>query len=90
MPAQDPASPARPRRRPATTTASTTRSSRARRTRTDAEPAVAPTAAAALSPEERHRRIAEAAYLRAAARGFAPGHELDDWLAAERELDAGR
>ena len=32
--------------------------------------------------------IAEAAYLRAAARGFAPGHELEDWLAAEAEVDA--
>jgi Protein of unknown function (DUF2934) len=33
----------------------------------------------------RHRRIAERAYRRAAARGFAPGRELDDWLAAEAE-----
>ncbi|HEY8507133.1 MAG TPA: DUF2934 domain-containing protein [Steroidobacteraceae bacterium] len=28
-----------------------------------------------------------AAYFRAERRGFAPGHELDDWLAAEREID---
>jgi hypothetical protein len=28
--------------------------------------------------------IAEAAYFIAAQRNFAPGHELDDWLAAER------
>lgn len=33
-------------------------------------------------------RTAEAAYYKALARGFAPGRELDDWLAAERELDA--
>jgi hypothetical protein len=37
---------------------------------------------------ERARRIALAAYLRAERRGFAPGRELDDWLAAEREVDA--
>lgn len=35
----------------------------------------------------RHARIALAAYLRAEARGFAPGGELDDWLQAEREVD---
>jgi hypothetical protein len=36
----------------------------------------------------RDRQIAEAAYHRAAVRGFAPGHALEDWLAAEREVDA--
>ena len=30
--------------------------------------------------------IAERAYLRAERRGFVPGFELDDWLAAEREV----
>lgn len=30
--------------------------------------------------------IREAAYFHALQRGFAPGHELDDWLAAEREV----
>lgn len=29
--------------------------------------------------------IEQAAYFRAAARGFEPGHELEDWLAAEME-----
>jgi hypothetical protein len=38
-------------------------------------------------PEERHDRIAKAAYLRAERRNFAPGHELEDWLAAEEEVD---
>ena len=32
--------------------------------------------------------LAERAYFRALHRGFAPGHELDDWLAAEREVAA--
>ena len=36
----------------------------------------------------REELIAEAAYLRAASRGFEPGHELDDWLAAEKMVDA--
>jgi Protein of unknown function (DUF2934) len=36
----------------------------------------------------RRALIAEAAYLRAEQRGFAPGHETDDWLAAETEVDA--
>jgi hypothetical protein len=32
--------------------------------------------------------IAEGAYLRAERRGFAPGYEAEDWLAAEAEVDA--
>lgn len=32
--------------------------------------------------------IAERAYYRAEKRGFEPGHELEDWLAAEQELAA--
>lgn len=34
----------------------------------------------------RHAAIAKAAYFCAQQRCFAPGQELDDWLAAEREL----
>lgn len=41
-----------------------------------------------IDSDIRQSMIAEAAYLRAAQRGFATGHELDDWLAAERELSA--
>ena len=36
---------------------------------------------------DRKQRIATLAYERAESRGFAPGHELEDWLAAEREVD---
>lgn len=36
----------------------------------------------------RQRMIAEAAYYRASQRNFAPGGELEDWLAAELEIDA--
>lgn len=35
--------------------------------------------------EDISSRIAIAAYFKAEARGFAPGHELDDWIAAETE-----
>ena len=35
----------------------------------------------------RLRKIREAAYFKAEHRGFAPGHELDDWLEAEDEVD---
>lgn len=40
--------------------------------------------------DNREARIAEAAYWRAERRGFAPGHELDDWLSAEKEVDEQR
>lgn len=35
---------------------------------------------------EWHRRIAEAAYLRAERRGFTGGSPLEDWLAAEEAV----
>ena len=37
--------------------------------------------------EDRTALIAKAAYLIARRRGFAPGHEVEDWLAAENEVD---
>ncbi len=37
---------------------------------------------------DRLKRIAEAAYKRAQQRNFAPGHDLEDWLAAEKDIDA--
>ena len=44
-------------------------------------------AAAMNELDERHRRISELAYYRAQQRGFEPGYEEKDWLAAEREID---
>jgi len=44
--------------------------------------------ATSLSPAERLRMIEMAAYFRAERRGFAPGHEYEDWLAAEAEIAA--
>lgn len=40
----------------------------------------------AARASEHRSRIAAAAYYRAMHRGFQPGHELDDWLAAEAEV----
>lgn len=40
----------------------------------------------ALSLEERHQMIAEAAYYLAERRGCAPGDPLQDWLEAEAEV----
>lgn len=41
----------------------------------------------AVSDIERRRMIAEAAYYRALTRGFSGGNPIDDWLAAEREIN---
>jgi hypothetical protein len=38
--------------------------------------------------EDRHRRIADAAYYRYSLRGCESGHELEDWLCAEQAVDA--
>ena len=35
---------------------------------------------------DRGAMISELAYYKAESRGFEPGHELDDWLEAEKEL----
>lgn len=40
-----------------------------------------------VEPERRRGMIAQAAYFRAKRRGFEPGHELNDWLEAEAEVD---
>jgi hypothetical protein len=39
------------------------------------------------APRDRETAVATAAYLRAQERQFAAGHELEDWLAAEAEVD---
>jgi hypothetical protein len=41
-----------------------------------------------VDPEQRAALISVAAYFRAEKRGFAAGHEAEDWLAAEGEVDA--
>ena len=49
--------------------------------------AAALSAVRARDGEDRYRMIAEAAYFRAERRGFEPGSEVCDWLAAEIEVD---
>jgi hypothetical protein len=65
-----------------TETAGAPTAARARKT-----PAEKPARVVRVTPEARHALIAETAYLRAERRGFAPGHETEDWLAAEEEVD---
>jgi hypothetical protein len=36
---------------------------------------------------DHNAKVAEIAYRKAENRGFKPGHELDDWLEAEEELN---
>jgi hypothetical protein len=40
-----------------------------------------------VDPELRHEMIATAAYYIAEQRGFAPGHELQDWYRAQAAID---
>jgi hypothetical protein len=40
-----------------------------------------------MDANSRHTMIAEAAYYRAQRRGFENGHDLQDWLEAEAEID---
>ncbi|MBC8024879.1 MAG: DUF2934 domain-containing protein [Steroidobacteraceae bacterium] len=67
----------------------------ARRALANRKPAVQPPtnsivtrSSAYVEPVERQPMIAESAYFRSAHRGFEPGHEVDDWLSAESEIDA--
>lgn len=60
-----------------------------RKTLTMKPSAEIPVVTAALpGTEDLSRMIATAAYYLAAARNFMPGHELDDWLEAERSVRA--
>ena len=45
-----------------------------------------PAPARARDPARRQAMIAEAAYYCAERRGFAPGHELEDWVQAEAQI----
>jgi hypothetical protein len=67
---------------PATTSASEGASS----LRPHADPRPEPEAV--WDDEERWAMVAENAYYRAERRGFIPGYDLEDWLAAEKEIDA--
>lgn len=61
----------------------------AKQTRKAAAPRTDPdiTWRGAFSLDQREAMIRDAAYYHYAKRGYAPGHELDDWLAAEAEIE---
>ncbi|MBA2479914.1 MAG: DUF2934 domain-containing protein [Planctomycetes bacterium] len=41
-----------------------------------------------VDAKERYKLIAETAYYLAQKRNFAPGHEVQDWTTAEKQVDA--
>jgi Protein of unknown function (DUF2934) len=43
-----------------------------------------------ICSKDREAQIAEYAYYRAKARNFEPGHDIEDWLAAEQHFSATR
>jgi hypothetical protein len=43
---------------------------------------------ASIDPDVRRQLVAAEAYFLAERRGFAEGHELEDWVAAEAAIDA--
>lgn len=52
------------------------------------EPELKPTALSGyMSPGVCHEMIAVCAYYKAEKRGFASGHELEDWYEAEQEIN---
>jgi len=54
--------------------------------RTPAAPAAKAVKGAKAEGPDRAEMVRMAAYFRAELRGFAPGYEVDDWLAAEAEV----
>ena len=76
-------SPARRARKPAGRKEATVKAKSAPRKKPAARAAGAAEVAAAMDQQS---MIAVAAYFRAERRGFEPGYELDDWVAAEAEV----
>jgi len=65
----------------------TTRKPRKRSTAPKTKSAQAPANGAEEDREDRQETIAVAAYYRWERRGCTPGCELDDWVAAEQEVE---
>jgi len=63
------------------------RSARRPAARSTLPPLRADVAPVRIDPERRRALIAQFAYYRAERRGFEPGHEVEDWLHAEAEVD---
>jgi Protein of unknown function (DUF2934) len=78
----------KPRTRPRKTAAGKTAVAKAP-AKADASPRprkATKTTGAAPTLADWEARVRQAAYFRAERRGFAPGHEAEDWLAAEAEV----
>jgi len=71
----------------AATTSTAPRSTRRPAPRTNLRPVRADVFAPVIDPEHRRALIAQVAYYRSERRGFEPGHETEDWLSAEAEVD---
>jgi hypothetical protein len=71
----------------AATSSTATRSTRRPAPKTTLRPVRADVVAPVIDPEHRRALIAQVAYYRAERRGFEPGHEAEDWLSAEAEVD---
>ena len=74
--------------KPRKTTATKRRSKKA--TPASATPGESPNESDSGNDDTLHELIAREAYFFAERRGFAPGSELDDWLAAEARVNARR
>jgi hypothetical protein len=71
----------------AATTLPATRNTRRPAPKTTMRPLRADVVAAVIDPDHRRALIAQIAYYRAERRGFEPGHDAEDWLNAEAEVD---
>lgn len=65
-----------------------TTTSRSRAKKAIGEHKSEPGSQTSISPQERYRMVAEAAYFRAERRGFTGGDPIKDWLEAEAEVSA--
>jgi hypothetical protein len=64
------------------------KTSKRRATAKKEQAVIAATATSTVSEDQRRGMIALSAYLRAERRGFSPDGQAEDWLAAEKEVDA--
>ncbi len=73
---------------PAKSSAAPAKKSAAKPAEAKSAPAAKRAAKPVLTPAERMKMIAEAAYYLAEKRGFTGGNELSDWVAAEQQVDS--
>ena len=73
---------------PAAGTAPPAKSRKRRATAKEEQTLITATAGPTVSEDQRRGMIALSAYLRAERRGFSPEGQAEDWLAAEKEVDA--